>query len=307
MRYPKAKKRKKLSEIIREHYGKGLPFVMYKRPGGTRITAHLQSDASLQTGMDLTRPGFLMVPFDPEGSSPVYLRADRSFQAPYKGPMPGKEAGMPPSDPVGKEIHLDLVRKSIEAIREGTMSKVVASRRFSVPGPKDIFRTYFDMIRIYPEAFGYLWHHPEAGTWIGATPELLLRYHSGRSRTLALAGTRKVDPEASPPEWTKKERHEQQLVTDYIVDRMKKLSLHPETGAVRDIRAGSLWHLGTEITAPATQTEASELLHSLHPTPAVCGTPLEAAKAFIKMNENYSREYYTGFLGEVGGEQDGGF
>ena len=37
----------------------------------------------------------------------------------------------------------------------------------------------------------------------------------------------------------------------------------------------------------------------MHPTPAVCGLPKEAAKAFILENENYNREFYTGFLGEL--------
>jgi hypothetical protein len=37
----------------------------------------------------------------------------------------------------------------------------------------------------------------------------------------------------------------------------------------------------------------------LHPTAAVCGLPKEAAKAFILENEEYDREYYSGFLGEL--------
>jgi isochorismate synthase len=42
----------------------------------------------------------------------------------------------------------------------------------------------------------------------------------------------------------------------------------------------------------------------LHPTPAVCGTPQKVAKVFIHKNENYDREYYTGFLGPVSGLED---
>ena len=36
-----------------------------------------------------------------------------------------------------------------------------------------------------------------------------------------------------------------------------------------------------------------------NPTPAVCGLPKDAAKQFILNNENYNREFYTGFLGEL--------
>lgn len=37
----------------------------------------------------------------------------------------------------------------------------------------------------------------------------------------------------------------------------------------------------------------------MHPTPAVCGLPKDISKAFILKNENYNREFYTGFLGEL--------
>ncbi len=42
-----------------------------------------------------------------------------------------------------------------------------------------------------------------------------------------------------------------------------------------------------------------EIISALHPTPAVCGLPKEKAKKFILSEENYDREFYTGFLGEL--------
>src|SRR6202021_687877 len=39
------------------------------------------------------------------------------------------------------------------------------------------------------------------------------------------------------------------------------------------------------------------LVSELHPTPAVCGIPLNDATQFIKETEGYDRGYYTGFLG----------
>ena len=41
------------------------------------------------------------------------------------------------------------------------------------------------------------------------------------------------------------------------------------------------------------------LIKYLHPTPAVCGLPKETAKDFILQNENYTRSYYSGYLGEL--------
>ncbi len=41
------------------------------------------------------------------------------------------------------------------------------------------------------------------------------------------------------------------------------------------------------------------MIRRLHPTAAICGLPRQKAFEFIRMYEGYSRQYYTGFLGEV--------
>src|SRR5690606_36067436 len=96
--------------------------------------------------------------------------------------------------------------------------------------------------------------------------------------------------------------NEQQLVTDFILKQLESsnlksqtLNLKPET-----IKAGNLVHLKTSITAIFnSKINFKQLLRNLHPTPAVCGLPKDAAKQFILKNENYNREFYTGFLGEI--------
>ena len=41
------------------------------------------------------------------------------------------------------------------------------------------------------------------------------------------------------------------------------------------------------------------LVNQLHPTPAVCGIPAQAAKNAIQTIEWHQRQFYTGFLGMV--------
>ena len=271
------------------------------------MNAVLQSDATLDTGLDLNRRGFLIAPFHGKDAKTVFLRADQVYQSPFRGPRLNITPTRPLKNEVGREIHLELVRKSVESIKGGTLEKVVVSRRFSVPSPADRLESFFEMIRWYPDAFGYLWYHPEVGTWMGATPELLLRYHSGVAETIALAGTRPADPDQALPRWSSKEKHEQQLVTDYILARMQDSGLKPQKGEVQNIPAGKLWHLGTSVRTFIDPEMVPELLSALHPTPAVCGLPKEAAGAFIRRNENFDREYYTGYLGEVGLQEPGSF
>ena len=60
-------------------------------------------------------------------------------------------------------------------------------------------------------------------------------------------------------------------------------------------------HLKTSISAFINEAEVplENVIKALHPTPAVCGLPKKTAHDFILCNEGYSRNYYTGFLGEI--------
>ena len=43
----------------------------------------------------------------------------------------------------------------------------------------------------------------------------------------------------------------------------------------------------------------NSVIKLIHPTPAVCGIPLDVSKEFISLNESYDRSYYTGYLGII--------
>lgn len=289
--------------------GRNLPFVLYKKPGAQNLTALLQSDKGLNTTLDFDRPGFVIAPFDAEsgGTPQVFLRPDAHYFCKYKTVKHPILPADPIPNPVGREIHKDTVAEAIKGIQADRFQKVVVSRRFSVPMRSDLLSTAFTMMQVYPNAFTYLFHHPGAGTWMGATPELLLKSNAGLGETLALAGTRAADPTLEEHKWTSKERYEQRVVTDFILHQMRAMKLEPQIGSVTNIRAGKLWHLGTAIQAPLPMAKAGALLKALHPTPAVCGLPKDEAHSFIRENENYNREYYTGFLGEIGIERPESF
>jgi isochorismate synthase len=59
-------------------------------------------------------------------------------------------------------------------------------------------------------------------------------------------------------------------------------------------------HLKTDVIGSLNENHnLKNIIQILHPTPAVCGFPKESAKKFIHENENYNREFYAGFLGEL--------
>lgn len=60
---------------------------------------------------------------------------------------------------------------------------------------------------------------------------------------------------------------------------------------------------GREIADP--RTSALDLASALHPTPAVCSTPTDTARAVIAASEPFDRGAYTGMLGWQDAEGDG--
>jgi len=201
-----------------------------------------------------------------------------------------------------------LVEKAIQEINSGHFEKVVLSRFEDIQLPEDFsISDFFDQVcEAYPNAFCSLVHLPGMGLWIGASPELLISQDSVEFRTISLAGTKKIDTELPLSEiaWAEKEIEEQALVSRYIINRFKEIRLREfaEHGP-KTIKAGNLAHLKTEYVVNLGEVQiddlADQMLNLLHPTSAVCGMPLEAASEFVLQNENYDREFYSGFIGPV--------
>lgn len=199
------------------------------------------------------------------------------------------------ASPTTKETHLENCRLAIEKLNKKVLDKVVLSRVHHFPldhaKADQLFAT---LCEVYPGAFVYFLIHPELGVWCGASPEVLIDKKGSSYETMALAGT--IDT-TSPREWTAKEFKEQQLVSDYIEQRLSSLPLSRlQVHDRKEQQAGHLKHLKTQIEFDYTG-EPSTLLDLLHPTPAVAGTPLEKAIDLILELEQHERELYTGFLG----------
>lgn len=132
---------------------------------------------------------------------------------------------------------------------------------------------------------------------MAATPETLFRSNGEDFCTMALAGTQPF--KEGEIHWHTKEKEEQQIVTDTIVQQLQEYVNELEVSAVKTVQAGSLMHLCTKIKGKIAPDKVYELIKRLHPTPAVCGYPTEEARTFIIENELYKRQYYTGYCGWV--------
>lgn len=186
-------------------------------------------------------------------------------------------------------------------LQENRFRKLVLSRT-STHGKEEDFSpssAFFKACAHYPSACVYLFHSPVTGTWLGSTPEILLAGHAGQWHTMALAGTKKQQAKLNGAcLWDRKNRHEQQVVAEYIRTRLLSFGIQWEEKGPRTLQAGKISHLLTDFYFTLEQTgRVGDLLRLLHPTPAVCGMPKEEAFRHIQENEGYERSYYTGFTG----------
>lgn len=181
-------------------------------------------------------------------------------------------------------------------LRTGEFIKIVLARTDSAECSEEPEQLFIHACNKYPRMFIALFSTPHTGTWLTATPEILLEKSGNRWHTIALAGTMRV----GNIEWSAKNIEEQQLVAGYIRECIKSHTDTFNEEGPYAIRAGNLVHLRSDFTfALENDANIGELLSCLHPTPAVCGLPKEETYRFIKDNESVDRQYYSGFLGPV--------
>lgn len=283
------------------HFQQEIPFVAYKKPGEPNVKALLQKTEKHFSTTDFSEKGFVFAPFSTQNSALLIPFSEaESMEVVFETAeldenyLPRKKAGAKE-----KNHHLELVKKGIEAIKAGKLQKVVLARQHSVEFPEhDPWLIFQRLLEKYPSAFVYAWFHPKSGLWMGATPENLLHIESNYLKTVSLAGTRKNmgDDEVI---WLEKEKKEQSLVTDFILEKLRPKLESVNISEPRTSEAGNLWHLKTCISGKLKENGTKEIIESLHPTPAVCGLPRNDARNFILKNENFDRQFYSGFLGEL--------
>ena len=282
-----------------------LPFVAYRHPKATEINGVFQKNADLNYSKDFSDSGFVFVPFDANNPAILFPLSDSEiFNSTFSdtGITENSKKYEKFKIPSGnaKSSHIALVQKGIDFLNNRGIKKVVLSRKEIIDHPHlEIVETFKKLLVNYTNAMVYVWFHPKVGLWLGATPETLLKVDNDMFTIMALAGTQSFQGSLDVV-WKEKERQEQQYVTDFILDNLTDSFNITNVSEPHTIKAGSLIHLCTNISGRlSNQFSLTELLKSLHPTPAVCGLPKTLAKEFILENEGYDREFYTGFLGEL--------
>ena len=290
---------KSIFERVKIQQKLNLPFVIYRKPNSKTLIGIFQKDDHLHFLEDFDQKGFVFAPFS---GVPICFPFDQS-EVKFNTTYFKNEIKVSHHDAIQleeKEKFEALVLKGIEVIKAGIFNKIVLSRKetFKVSG-FHLEDTFEKMLHNYPAAFCYTWFHPKIGSWMGATPERLVKAKEYKFQTMSLAGTQSYKDDEDVV-WKSKERKEQEFVTDFIIDKLKKEIKEVQISEPYTTRAGNLLHLRTDIEGVLNhKASLKKVIDILHPTPAVCGLPKDLSKAFIEQNEGYNREFYTGFLGEI--------
>lgn len=326
-----------LSFLLNFAFSNNYSIAVWRLPNETEkyiVLSEQHQTLTPETPLEELSAGFIFAAFD-KAKERTFLPADRFFtfaNNTLKAPETPQEAdaatwlheavrshahlaGQRPYTPHNavasrtQDDYTTLVAKCLQEIEKGTFEKIVPSRSKSVPLPAnfDIISAFHKLTHAYPHALISFVSTPETGSWLGASPELLVNVENNSTfRTVALAGTKAYnsDTNLKTVAWTQKEIEEQALVERYVISCFKKIRLreYDEHGP-KTVVAGNLIHLRSDFTVDMKETNFPQLgtvmLELLHPTSAVCGMPVEPALAFLRANEGYDRSYYAGYLGPV--------
>ena len=299
---------------------------LFRLPYAQTCTLMLQQEGLPQTLERLTMldecRGYVFAPFAPSPQHPILLLTPdvvetypcddvarvlqaspllSGFQFAYTNP------GRIPQMPERFHYHLDFCNFHAQ-LCEGAFRKIVLARCSTIEKsePQSPFVLFQEACARYPRMFISLVSTPQGGTWLTASPEILLEKVDSESpsakggcqfKTIALAGTVDFSDDVR---WSEKNIREQRYVATYMMETLEQFSNDIAEEGPFTVRAANLAHLRSDFNFRLDDTRhLGPLLYALHPTPAVCGLPKLDAFKFIVSNESVPRGYYSGFQGPL--------
>jgi isochorismate synthase len=213
------------------------------------------------------------------------------------------------------EGYMDAVRAATESIRAGELRKVVLARQIRVEAGRvlDPRLLAVRLRAVDPDAYTFV-APTTHGIIVGASPELLVSKRGPEIRSNPLAGSapRSGDPDedranAAALSESNKDREEHAIVVEAVAETLgafcEELRWDPEPVL---LPTANVWHLSTRFHGVLRDAiDVLQLVGALHPTPAVGGSPREAALDTIRRLEPFERGSYSGPVGWMDAEGDG--
>lgn len=208
------------------------------------------------------------------------------------------------------EGYVARVTQAVTAIRAGQYRKIVLARARDLRATTRFhpLRALNDLRRRFPDCYAFSAGNGAGASFIGVSPERLVAVAGGCLRTEALAGSaprgRTAGEDAVLAKQllhSEKDRREHAIVLESILRRLARVGVPlPVVGRPRVRQLSNVQHLSTPVEAPLPEAvDLFRLAGELHPTPAVGGTPRDAAVAHLRELEPFARGLYGGAMGWV--------
>jgi len=235
----------------------------------------------------------------------------------------GGNASLPPEDPLTinhREAgdYAAQVRLGLQGIAEDRFTKIVLARAIDLEANRPLhpLQALDGLRQRFPNCFSFSVANGRGESFIGASPERLVRVSRGVLEADVLAGSirrgRGAAEDASLGATllaSEKDRREHGVVLAMVRRRLESLGLtveyppHPRLRKLANVQ-----HIHTPVRAELPQGQRLlDVLAELHPTPAVGGEPRDAVLEPIKEIEGFSRGLYAGALGWINSRGGGEF
>jgi menaquinone-specific isochorismate synthase len=266
------------------------------------------SETEGRSWMTLTGSGQLIAP-----ELPDFLRESSGHECREDDPKATVEGN--------ESAFTEGVATALAEIDRGTLAKVVLARKVSASfGERiDVERTLRSLERREPTSTVFAVVTLD-GTFMGASPELLVARTRAEVRSVPLAGTVRLTGDTHSDAIavarmveSSKENLEHRLVVEAVVAGLAvhcghiEVPAEPEVVSLRQVAHLATRLCGSLVGDPSRWPSVLELAAALHPTPAVGGFPTKCALDVIREVEPAGRGFYAGPVGWVDSAGDGEF
>ncbi|MBW4441842.1 MAG: isochorismate synthase [Plectolyngbya sp. WJT66-NPBG17] len=209
------------------------------------------------------------------------------------------------------------VTAALKLIHSQHFNKIVLADALDVtsPLPFNLVSSLSNLRSRYPNCYIFSASNGKNATFIGASPERLVKIQHDRLFTEALAGsvprgkTRSEDARLAATLLNgRKEKWEHQVVVDSIAQHLRNLNLTPQFSPPRLLQLPNIQHLQTPIRAVIkSDLHLLDAVSELHPTPAVAGAPKSIACEHLRSFEAFERSWYAAPIGWMDHHGNGEF
>lgn len=205
---------------------------------------------------------------------------------------------------MGEEQWRKAVDEVIDALRNEEAAKVVMARDLTISSDSEINEAA--LVESLHERYPQTWTFSVDGL-IGATPEMLVSLKEGHLHSRILAGSC-LPEDAEKLPLSLKDRSEHLFALESVVAALLPVAQDVRAPARPEVLVlPNIAHLCSDVDASFPEGSVLDAVAQLHPTAAVCGTPLDDALDLIHAHERIERGRYSGPVGWIDGAGNGEF